>query len=88
MFRGRTRGTPKKGLTGCLLGVQGALQSAPTPPVGSQYSCQPTVKLLILPLVWIFLWERGSTGAQGAAAENFLGRGSFNLNFDEHFECF
>ena len=27
---------------------------APTPPVGSQYSCQPTVKLHILPLVWIF----------------------------------
>ena len=33
---------------------QGKLQSTPTPPVGSQHSCQPTVKLHILPLVWIF----------------------------------
>ena len=46
---------------------------APTPPAGSQHSCQPTVKLNILPLVWIFLWEIGSTGAQGAAAEQQLG---------------
>ena len=28
---------------------QGKLQNAPTPPVGSQYSCQPTVKLHVLP---------------------------------------
>ena len=48
--------------------LQGKLQSAPTSPVGSQHSCQPTVKLHIITLVWIFLWERGSTGAQGAAA--------------------
>ena len=45
----------------------------PAPPAGSQHSCQPTVKLHILPLVWVFLWERGSTGAQGAAAGIFLG---------------
>ena len=43
--------------------VQRELQSAPTPPVGSRHSCQPTVKLHILPLVWDFLWERGSTGS-------------------------
>ena len=30
---------------------QGILQSAPTPPAGSQQSCQPTVKLHISPLV-------------------------------------
>ena len=48
--------------------AQGTLQSAPTPPVGSQYSCQPTVKLHILPLVWIFPLGKGSTGAQEAAA--------------------
>ena len=35
-------------------GLQGTVQSAPTPPVGSHYSCQPTVKLHMLPLVWIF----------------------------------
>ena len=54
------------------LTCQGTLQSAPTPPAGSQHSCQPTVKLHILPLVWIFLWERFSTGAQGAAAGIYL----------------
>ena len=27
---------------------------APTPPVRSRHSCQPTVKLYIVPLVWIF----------------------------------
>ena len=35
---------------------------------GMRHSCQPTVKLHTLPLVWDFLFERGSTGAQGAAA--------------------
>ena len=42
--------------------------SDPATPAGSRHSCQPTVKLHILPLVWIFLWGRGSTGSQGAAA--------------------
>ena len=32
-------------------GEQGTLQIAPTPPVGSQHSFKPTVKLHILPLV-------------------------------------
>ena len=40
--------------------------------MGAQHPCQPTVKLHILPLVWIFLWERGSMGTQGAAAGIFL----------------
>ena len=35
------------------------LQSDPAPPVESQYSCQPTVKLHILPLVWIFTLGKG-----------------------------
>ena len=39
--------------------THGTLQSAHTPPVGSQYSCQPTVKLLTLPLVWIFPLGKG-----------------------------
>ena len=51
------------------LPYQGTLQSAPMPPVlvGSQYSCQPTVKLHIFTLVWIFLWERVSMGARGSS---------------------
>ena len=53
-------------------GNRGTLQSAPTPPVGSRHLCQLTVKPHILPPVWSFLWERGSTGAQGAAAGAFL----------------
>ena len=40
-------------------GVQEKVQSAPTPPVGSQHSCQPTVKLHILPLVWVFPLGKG-----------------------------
>ena len=40
-------------------------QNAPTPPVGSQHSCQPTVKLHILPLVWIFPLGKGSIGRRG-----------------------
>ena len=36
-----------------------AFMSAPTPPVGSQHSCQPTVKLHMLPLVWIFSSGKG-----------------------------
>ena len=44
-------------------------QSAPTPPVGSQHVCQPTVKLhIIITPSMDFLWGRGSTGAQGAAS--------------------
>ena len=34
-------------------------ERAPTPPVESQHSCQPTVKLYILPLVWIFPLGKG-----------------------------
>ena len=46
------------------------LQSTPTPPVGSQHSCQPTVKLHVYyPYYGFLLCERGSMGAQGAAAE-------------------
>ena len=45
------------------------------PTAGSQYSCQPTVKLHILPAVWIFLlgkgWYGGAEGA-GAAAGIYL----------------
>ena len=37
----------------------GKLQSAPTHPVGSQHSRQPTVKLHILPLGWIFPLGKG-----------------------------
>ena len=42
----------------------------PAPPVESQHSCQPTVKLHMLPLrsMDFSKRERGSTGAQGAAA--------------------
>ena len=53
---------------------QGELQSAPTPPAGSQHSCQTTVKLHILLLAWIF--PLGSTGARGAAAGIFKRRGN------------
>ena len=35
------------------------LQSDPATPVGSQHSCQPTVKLHILPLVWNFPLGKG-----------------------------
>ena len=35
------------------------LQSDPAPPVGSQHSCQPTVKLHKLPLVWLFPLGKG-----------------------------
>ena len=38
---------------------QGTLQSGPAAPVGSQHSCQPTVKLHILPLVWNFPLGKG-----------------------------
>ena len=38
---------------------QGTLQSGPAAPVGSQHSCQPAVKLHILPLVWIFPLGKG-----------------------------
>ena len=58
------------------------LQSTPTPPVGSRHSSQPAVKLHILPLVRIFPWERGSAGAQGAAAGMCLGWLSEQLAVD------
>ena len=35
------------------------LQSVPAPPVGSRHSCQSTVKLHILPLVWVFPLGKG-----------------------------
>ena len=35
-------------------GPETITERAPTPPAGSQHSCQPTVKLYILPLVWGF----------------------------------
>ena len=45
---------------------QGTLQSAPKPPARPQYSCQPTVKLLIYsPSNRFFLWERGSMRHRG-----------------------
>ena len=34
-------------------------RAPPRPPVGSRYSCQPTVKLHILPLVWIVPLGKG-----------------------------
>ena len=36
--------------------------------VGSRHSCQPTVKLLIVPLVWRFPLGKGYYGARAAAA--------------------
>ena len=39
--------------------IQGKVQSAPTPPVGAQRSCQPTVNLHILPPVWDFPLGKG-----------------------------
>ena len=57
---------------------QGKLQSAPTPPVGLQHLCQPTVKLHILPLVWIFLggggvvWGAGSSSWDLPCAERWI----------------
>ena len=36
-----------------------AFMSAPTPPVGSRHSCQPTVNLHILPLVLRFSSGKG-----------------------------
>ena len=51
--------------------AQGTLQSAPTPPVGSQHSCQPTVKLHILPLVWIFTLGKGWYGGTGGQQLKF-----------------
>ena len=42
------------------------------PPRPQRHSCQPTVKLHILPLVRIFPLGRGSTGAQGAAGGIYL----------------
>ena len=50
--------------------LQGKLHSTPMPPARSRHACQPTVKLYVLPLVWIFLWERGSTGAHGGRSWN------------------
>ena len=44
----------------------GTLES---PPVGSQHSFQPTAKLHILPLVWIFPLGKRSFGAQGQQLE-------------------
>ena len=44
----------------------------PHAPSGVAASCQPRVKLHILPLVWISLLKRGSMGAQGAAAGGCL----------------
>ena len=35
------------------------LVSTPTPPLGSQHSCQPTVQLHMLPLVWTFPLVKG-----------------------------
>ena len=51
---------------------QGKLQSAPTPPAGSRHSCQPTVKLHVLPLVWPFPLEK--EGSRRVAAGIFLGK--------------
>ena len=44
------------------------LQSDPAPPVGSQHSCQPTVKLHVLPLVWIFTLGKGQCGGAGGSS--------------------
>ena len=52
------------------------IQSIPTPPVGSRYSCESTVKLHILPLIWNFPCGKGvvrGRRAQGAAAGLYLG---------------
>ena len=52
----------------CLfdLEAQGKLQHAPAPRVAAFMSARS--KTPYITLVWIFLWEWGSTGAQGAAA--------------------
>ena len=67
--RHRVKPTPRRREGGQRL--KGKLQSAHTHPAGAQHSCQPTVKLHILPLVqlvWIFTLLKGvSTGAHGAA---------------------
>ena len=49
------------------------LQSAPAPPVGLQHSCRPTVKLHILPLVWIFTLEMGYYGGAGGSSWDLPG---------------
>ena len=50
--------------------AQGTLHSARTPPVGSQQSCQPTVKLHVLPLVWFFSSEEGVVWGAGGRSLN------------------
>ena len=77
------------------LGAQRQLQSDPTPPVGSQYSCQPTVKLHILSLVWIFTsWKgvvRGRRGQQlgfALAGTKSYVANSHKNKFKIHFSAF
>ena len=41
-----------------------------TPPVGSQHSCQPTVHLHILPLVWMCPLVKGQHGGAGGSSWN------------------
>ena len=43
-------------------------QSYPATPAGSQHSCQPTVKLHILPLVWNFPLRAGWCGVAGCSS--------------------
>ena len=50
-----------------------SMHVSPHAPVGCQHSCQPTVKLHILPLVWPFFWEMGSTGAHRGSSCDLSG---------------
>ena len=47
------------------------IQSAPTPPAGSRHSCQPTVKLHILSLVWMLPLGKGWYGGAEGSSLNF-----------------
>ena len=49
---GDVRGQPRDAF-------QRQLQSAPTPPAGSQHSCQPTVNPHIIHLVWFYPLGKG-----------------------------
>ena len=60
---GRTSGQPVNcvmpTIVVCLALSRQNTERPPTPPVGSQHSCQPTVKTLYHPLVWIFSSGKG-----------------------------
>ena len=71
------------------LDVQEKIQSAPTPPVESQHSCQPTVKLHILPLlvVWNFPPGKGWYGGAGGSSWRLPWRGLGQVDVRGHHAC-